>query len=293
MAAELAATAYETAAADAREKLRLERRRMIASLPRGRVSQDFLAQTAEQLIGAREDVEDALLLIAAIGDGPEKNRLQQAVRRAAEKMTKQQNRLLVAATDGMDTAQQLFSPDPQLGELDGEEAKALKEIRKKKEAAKKKEATESSKTAWGSRRVAPYTYKPASYGAYGGGTGGASNWALQQLITQQLSQQQAPAAAGAAAAPKQTTAAAAVGAAVAGGSQQSADYAARQVAGRLSYPCHGCGVVGHWKKDGTCNPADVAAFIKKKMAAKAEAAAGSSKQADGSDSGIDIVHSCI
>jgi poly(3-hydroxybutyrate) depolymerase len=36
-------------------------------------------------------------------------------------------------------------------------------------------------------------------------------------------------------------------------------------ANRLQYPCNGCGVLGHWKRDGECNPKDVAAYIKKKM----------------------------
>jgi hypothetical protein len=52
--------------------------------------------------------------------------------------------------------------------------------------------------------------------------------------------------------------------------QQDAGYAARMAAGRLQYPCHGCGVHGHWKKDGECNPADVAAYMKKKMADQAK-----------------------
>jgi len=37
-------------------------------------------------------------------------------------------------------------------------------------------------------------------------------------------------------------------------------------AARIQYPCHGCGIHGHWKKDGQCNPVDVANYIKRRMA---------------------------
>jgi hypothetical protein len=56
-------------------------------------------------------------------------------------------------------------------------------------------------------------------------------------------------------------------------------------AGRLQYPCHGCGVHGHWKKDGECNPADVAAFMKKKMAEQAKKDA---EEEEAEDSGMNI-----
>jgi hypothetical protein len=56
-------------------------------------------------------------------------------------------------------------------------------------------------------------------------------------------------------------------------------------AGRLQYPCHGCGVHGHWKKDGECNPADVAAYMKKKMADQAKKDA---EEEEAEDSGKNI-----
>jgi hypothetical protein len=56
-------------------------------------------------------------------------------------------------------------------------------------------------------------------------------------------------------------------------------------AGSLQYPCHGCGVHGHWKKDGECNPADVAAYMKKKMADQAKKDA---EEEEAEDSGKNI-----
>jgi hypothetical protein len=67
--------------------------------------------------------------------------------------------------------------------------------------------------------------------------------------------------------------------------QQDAGYAARMAASRLQYPCHGCGVHGHWKKDGECNPADVAAYMKKKMADQAKKDA---EEEEAEDSGKNI-----
>jgi hypothetical protein len=73
--------------------------------------------------------------------------------------------------------------------------------------------------------------------------------------------------------------------AASGSSQHDAGYAARMAAGRLQYACHGCGMHGHWKKDGECNPADVAAFMKKKMAEQAKKDA---EEEEAEDSGKDI-----
>jgi hypothetical protein len=35
--------------------------------------------------------------------------------------------------------------------------------------------------------------------------------------------------------------------------------------GEAAVSVHGCGEFGHWKKDNSCDPKDVAAYIKKKM----------------------------
>jgi hypothetical protein len=76
--------------------------------------------------------------------------------------------------------------------------------------------------------------------------GGLWAWALQQLLAQKTGQSNDNKKSG-------------------GGGQQDSGYAARMTANRLQYPCNGCGVLGHWKRDGECNPKDVAAYIKKKM----------------------------
>ena len=61
--------------------------------------------------------------------------------------------------------------------------------------------------------------------------------------------------------------------------------AARMAANRLQYPCNGCGVLGHWKRDDQCKPADVAKYIKKKMA---EQAKRDEEEEEGEDTGKNI-----
>jgi hypothetical protein len=51
---------------------------------------------------------------------------------------------------------------------------------------------------------------------------------------------------------------------------QDENYAARMAANGLQYPCNRCGVLGHWKLDGECNPTDVAKYIKCKMEEQAK-----------------------
>jgi hypothetical protein len=67
--------------------------------------------------------------------------------------------------------------------------------------------------------------------------------------------------------------------------QQEASMAARMAANRLQYPCNGCGVLGHWKRDDQCKPADVAKYIKKKMA---EQAKRDEEEEEGEDTGTNI-----
>ncbi len=56
-----------------------------------------------------------------------------------------------------------------------------------------------------------------------------------------------------------------------GGGQPGQDggYAAKIALARIQYPCHACGVLGHWKKDRECKPTDIAAHIKPRMAEQA------------------------
>ena len=127
MAAEVPASAYETATAEVREKTRVDRRKKLASLPRGKTSQNYLAGSAEQLTDSREDLEDLLILIAGLPEAVEaKERLQQGARKALERLVSQAARAMVASTDGMDAAQQLFNTEPEMDKLNGEQAKILK-----------------------------------------------------------------------------------------------------------------------------------------------------------------------
>jgi hypothetical protein len=152
--------------------------------------------------------------------------------------------------------------------MDDEETKLLEKMRKEKEAPKKKEVADGGKTGWKGlavKRNTPYT-KGRYGGRYGGYTAtamGLSNWALQQLLTQQLAE---------AASKTETGQGGGSQSPVAGPSgQQAGDYAARITSVRVQYPCHNCGVMGHWKKENQCKPADVAAHIGKRMAEQVEA----------------------
>jgi hypothetical protein len=55
---------------------------------------------------------------------------------------------VVAAKDGMDTAQKVFCPAPTDTDLGEEQQKMLEKIHKEKETAKKKGAANSEKTGW-------------------------------------------------------------------------------------------------------------------------------------------------
>ncbi len=48
------------------------------------------------------------------------------------------------------------------------------------------------------------------------------------------------------------------------------DYAARLAMARIQYPCHQCGLMGHWKKDGQCKAVDITAHLQKRMSEQAE-----------------------
>jgi hypothetical protein len=126
-----------------------------------------------------------------------------------------------------------------------------------------------------------YSYGKAGYSGgygYGGGfsgAGGLGGWALQKLLEQQMSQ-------GSESKPKASSSSSA---AAGCSGQQEASMAARMAANRLQYPCNGCGVLGHWKRDDQCKPADVAKYIKKKMA---EQAKRDEEEEEGEDTGTNI-----
>jgi hypothetical protein len=65
--------------------------------------------------------------------------------------------------------------------------------------------------------------------------------------------------------------------------QQSSVYAARIALAFVQYHCHNCEVMGHWKKDNLCKPADVVAHIRKRIAEQVEA-----DREDGEDTGNNL-----
>jgi hypothetical protein len=66
MAAALPESSFERMTAEAREKERLERQKMLLSLPRGKVEQQYLASVAEKAVDLREAAGD-LVLVANSG----------------------------------------------------------------------------------------------------------------------------------------------------------------------------------------------------------------------------------
>ena len=258
MAAALPESSFERMTADAREKERLERQKMLVSLPRGKVEQQYLASVAEKVVDLREAAEDLVLVAGEETVDALKVRLVQGSRTVLDMAAKLHRMSLVAAKEGPDCAQKIFNPAPTYGELEEEEAKQLEKYRKEREASKKKEAADLSKSSWkGAKRAAPYT--KTGYGGFGGGYG---NWALQQMLIQQLANQKGGSGG------QGSQSAAGPSGASGSGQQPPQDngYAAKIALARIQYPCHGCGIMGHWKKDGLCKAADVAAHIKRRMA---------------------------
>jgi hypothetical protein len=262
-------TGFEQMGAEARDKERLDRQKMLVSLPKSKEAECYLASVAGKNVDLREGIEDLLLVVAAMEAGDVRTRLVQGMRGILDQSIRLHKMAVVAAKDGMDIAQKVFNPAPNYLDLEDEESKLLEKMKKERDAAKKKEAN-ADKSGWkglSAKRTTPYSYGYGGktgfgYGSgqYSSGAGNLGSWAIQQLLSQQLGGQQssgkgtAPAAAGAA------------GSSGSGGSgQQSGAYAAKIAMARLQYPCHNCGIMGHWKKDGVCDPADVAAHIKRKM----------------------------
>jgi hypothetical protein len=258
MAAALPESSFERMTAEAREKERLERQKMLVSLPRSKVEQQYLASVAEKVVDLREAAEDLVLVAGEETVDALKVRLVQGSRAVLDMAAKLHRMSLVAAKDGPDCAQKIFNPAPTYGELNEEEAKQLEKYRKEREASKKKETADLNKSSWkGAKRAAPY-----SKTGYGGFSGGYGNWALQQMLIQQLASKQAGSGG------QGNQSAAGLSGASGSGQQPAQDngYAAKIALARIQYPCHGCGVMGHWKKDGMCKAADVAAHIKRRMA---------------------------
>jgi hypothetical protein len=281
MAEQIPETAYERATQEARDKERLDRQKLLVSLPRGKPEQGVLALMAEKLADLREEQQDALLLLATEDLDTVRDCLVQHLRGLDAKAARFFKIAQVGAKEGTVAAQRVFIPALVYMDLDDEEAKTLEKFRKEQEAAKKKE-TGKSESSWKMANVkkgVPYRYnygKAGNSGGYGGGFGSAGGLggALQKLLEQQMSQ-------GSEGKPK----AGRSSAAAVCSSQQDTSMAARMAANRLQYPCNRCGVLGHWKRDDQCKPADVAKYIKKKMA---EQAKRDDEEEEGEDTGTNI-----
>ncbi len=64
MADQIPETAFERAKQEARDKERLDRQKLLVSLPREKPEQGVLALLAEKITDLREEQQDALLLLA-------------------------------------------------------------------------------------------------------------------------------------------------------------------------------------------------------------------------------------
>ncbi len=136
--AQLPESNFEKMTAEAREKERLERQKMLVSLPKAKVKQEYLAS-----VDLREDIEDLVLVANEVTDAALKLKLVQGTRGVLEKMARLHRMSLVAAKEGPDCAQRLFNPAPTYTEMEEEERKELEKYRKEKEASKMKEAAAS------------------------------------------------------------------------------------------------------------------------------------------------------
>jgi hypothetical protein len=155
--------------------------------------------------------------------------------------------------------------------------KQLEKFRKEKEASKKKETTEQGKSGWkGVKRLFPYS--KAGYSGYGGYGKGLNSWALQQVLLQHLVTKNGEAS-------SQSGSGGSKGADGFDRGQPGQDggYAAKIALARIQYPCHACGVLGHWKKERECKPTDIEAHIKRRIAEQA-----GQEAEDNDESGMNI-----
>jgi hypothetical protein len=66
MAEQLPESAYERMSADERAKERLERQKMLVSLPKGNLEQKYMAFAATLYVEVQENLEDLLLMANAL-----------------------------------------------------------------------------------------------------------------------------------------------------------------------------------------------------------------------------------
>ena len=170
MADQIPETAFERATQEARDKERLDRQKLLVSLPRGKPEQGVLALLAEKIADLREEQQDALLLLATEDLDTVRARLVQHHRSLDAKAARLFKIAQVGAKEGTAAAQRVFIPAPVYMDLDDEEARTLEKFRKEQEAAKKKE-TGKSESAWkmgNAKKSVPYGYNYGKAGYSGG-----------------------------------------------------------------------------------------------------------------------------
>ena len=119
MAEQLPESGYERMTADERAKERLERQKLLVSLPKASLEQKYMAFVATLTVEVQENLKYLLLLANALPGAPAavvdgKNRLIQAGRGALERAGRTHKIALVGAKEGPDTAQRIFNPEPLL-----------------------------------------------------------------------------------------------------------------------------------------------------------------------------------
>ncbi len=160
MAELLPETPFERASKDERDKERLERQKILVSLPKGKPEQAILALLAEKTAEAHEELEDVLLLLATEDLNTVKAVLVQHLRGLCVKTARMFKVEQVAAKEGAEVAKQVFIPPPVYMGLDEEEKKILDKLRKEKAKA------ESSWEMLNAKK-SPYGYG-FNYGKFGG-----------------------------------------------------------------------------------------------------------------------------
>ena len=160
MAELLPETPFERASQDARVKERLDRQKVLVSLPKGKPEQAILALLAEKTAEAHEELEDVLLLLATEDLNTVKAVLVQHLRGLCVKTARMFKVEQVAAKEGADVAKQVFIQPPVYMGLDEEEKKILDKLRKEKAKA------ESSCEMLNAKK-SPYGYG-YNYGKFGG-----------------------------------------------------------------------------------------------------------------------------
>jgi len=161
MAELLPETPFQRASQDARDKERLDRQKVLVSLPRGKPEQAILALLAEKTVEAHEELEDVLVLLATEDLNTVKAVLVQHLRGLCAKTARMFKVEQVAAKEGADVAKQVFIPPPVYMGLDEEEEKKiLDKLRKEKAKA------ESSWEMLNAKK-SPYGYG-YNYGKFGG-----------------------------------------------------------------------------------------------------------------------------